>query len=485
MTRNTGAPAITAVIGSGLSGAGAVQELLLQGKRVYLYDDSAEAAGAFAARPETAPFARSGMLHCVADIAAVPWAEAEEAVCSPGVPLTHPAPHKAVSAARAAGCRLICDIDIMYRNYPGKTHIAVTGTNGKSTVVSLIAHVLRGSGREAALAGNIGEAAAGARVSSEQACIVTECSSFQLDLIAEYRPSVAVWLNITPDHIDRHGDIAGYVAAKRRMFGFQKEADTACIAVDDPYSAETAAHLRALPGAPRVVTFTAAETPGADVAFGTDGIIRDRRSGAERTFPANSLNNGAAARQNAAAAFCAFTTAGGDAERFVALAENFVPLPHRMRPVARCGNVTFINDSKATNADAARAALQAYPGCAWLLGGVAKEGGIGALADLFSAVGRAYTFGECGGAFAETLEHAGVNVIRSATLEKAFAAVCSDLASEGAFAPEAPSRAVVLSPAAASFDQFAGFAARGDAFTLLAATAAERYNAQGNGKGAA
>ena len=306
--------------------------------------------------------------------------------------------------------------------------------------------------------GNIGVGVLALNDMHGGAVYVLELSSYQLDLTSSLKPDVAVILNISPDHLERHGSMEGYVAAKRRILANQGKGDTAVIGVDDEYGGRictkiTAANRRT------IVAISASKTIGRGV-YALDGLLYDAT--AERTVEVGDLKRarslpGRHNWQNAAAAYAAVRGLGIDAVQAARALMTFPGLAHRMETVGVIGKVRFVNDSKATNADAARQALSSYPKVYWIVGGQPKTGGIDDLADLFPRVTKAYVIGEAAPAFAETLAGRAETVL-CGTIEGATQQAFKDAATTGRDA------VVLLSPACASFDQFADFEARGEAF---------------------
>ena len=442
-----------AVFGLGGSGLSTLRALVSGGAEVAAWDDNEKAR----ARAAEAGFA-------LVDLSEADWRSFRLLVLSPGVPFTHPEPHWTVKRADEAGVPVIGDIELFARERasraPDAPFVAVTGTNGKSTTTALIAHVLREAGRDVALGGNIGVPALDLPPPEASWTHVLECSSYQIDLAPSLNPTVGLLINITPDHLDRHGSIEGYAAVKERLVA---QSEIALVGVDDEPSRQIAARLKARIGRPRVVAVSGCDSPLADVYVADRRIIsRNDRSAPVDLGGARALrgdHNG----QNAAFA-CAAARALGVGEAVIEAAfRSFPGLAHRMEEVGRSGRTIFINDSKATNADAAEKALKSFHDIHWILGGKPKSGGIESLRPLFSRVARAYLIGEASDAFAQTLD-GFVPFERCGDLARATEAAARD-----AFASSAEEPAVVLSPACASFDQFANFEARGDAFRALVA----------------
>ena len=439
-----------ALFGLGGSGLSTLRALVAGGAEVAGWDDS-EAARAKAAAAGFAPV----------DLAAADWSKFQLFVLAPGVPLTHPKPHWTVECAKAAGLAIVGDIELFARERaaraPAAPFVAITGTNGKSTTTALIAHVLRQAGREVAMGGNIGVPILDLPPPSDDRVHVIECSSFQIDLAPSLAPSVGLLINITPDHLDRHGAFAAYSAIKERLVA---KAAIALVGVDDEPCRAIAARLRA-EGARRLVTISAGASPLADVWVEDHRLLT--RESAEpsidlRIAPAlRGAHNG----QNAAFAFAAARELGLSPKEIARGFASFPGLAHRMEQVGRQGRVLFVNDSKATNADAAEKALLSFRDIFWILGGKPKEGGIEPLRPLFPRVAKAYLIGAASEAFAATLGDA-VPFERCGTLEAATSAAARDAALS-----EAPEPVVLLSPACASYDQFPNFEARGDRFRAL------------------
>jgi UDP-N-acetylmuramoylalanine--D-glutamate ligase len=436
-----------AVFGLGGSGLSTLLALTEGGAEVTAWDDS-----------EPARDRASADGYVVLDLADIDWSAFKALVLSPGVPLTHPEPHWTVKRARAAGVPVIGDIELFARERaaraPNAPFVAITGTNGKSTTTALIAHVLREAGREVALGGNIGVPILSLPPAAEGRIHVIECSSYQIDLAPSLAPTVGLLINITPDHLDRHGDLDSYAAVKERLVA---KAGIALLGVDDAPSRTICARIRAEPGR-RVVAVSGGRSPLADV-FVDDRRIVDRTS-TERPIDLSTARalRGAHNGQNAAFAYAAATALGVPRDAIARAFETFPGLAHRMEEVGRQGRVLFVNDSKATNADAAEKALLSFRDIHWIAGGQAKAGGIEPLRPLFDRVAKTYLIGAAAEAFAATLGDA-TPFERCGTLASAVKAAARDAARSTAAEP-----VVLLSPACASFDQFANFEARGDAF---------------------
>ncbi len=427
-----------AVMGLGKAGFAAALRLRDWGAEVTAWDDQpdcrarAEAAG-LTLRDPAQDFAADALL------------------LSPGIPHTHPSPHPAAEAARAAGAPILADVEFLYcavrASGSEARFVGVTGTNGKSTVTALIHHILAGAGRVSEVGGNLGPPALGLKMLWHEGIYTLEMSSYMLERLAQMRFNVAVMLNISPDHLDRHGNMACYVAAKANVFARQGGGDTAVVGMDD---AATAAMAEGRAGFVRRIS---AQTRHPGGLWCEDGVLMDAEGALCDLREARALP-GAHNAQNAAAAAAACLALDVPRAAIATGVLSYPGLPHRQEHVAEIDGIAFVNDSKATNAASAARALASYPRVAWIAGGIAKEGGIESLAPQFGHVAKAYLIGRDAPALAATLARHGV-----------AHAVVGDLATAIATArAEAVAPVVLLSPACASWDQFSGFDARGDAF---------------------
>ncbi|MBL8530587.1 MAG: UDP-N-acetylmuramoyl-L-alanine--D-glutamate ligase [Hyphomonadaceae bacterium] len=446
-----------AVFGLARTGLAAARALSAGGARVHAWDDSdvTRASAVAAGVP-------------VSDINSRDWRNFAALILSPGVPLTFPEPHRVVTLAEATAVPILSDIELFARAVnalPAAQRpklIGVTGTNGKSTTSALIAHILKAAGKDARLGGNIGEAILDLPPLHAGAYYVIELSSFQLDITSSLRLDVAVWLNTTPDHLDRHGDMTAYVAAKKRIFLNQGAADWAVIGVDDPHCAMICTTLTRA-GVQHVAPISSGQVLGRGVSA-LDGKIVDGLNGRSEVVaelasaPALAGKHNA---QNAAAAYAATRALGVDARVIADAMKTFPGLPHRLERVATIEGVRFVNDSKATNANAAAQALAVYPRVYWIAGGVAKEGGIEDLAPFFPRMAKVYLIGQSAGDFSDVLR-GKASVTMAGNLETAVKRAFADAKASGE-----PHPIVLLSPACASFDQFRSYEDRGDQFKKL------------------
>lgn len=436
-----------AVFGLARSGLATARALLAGGAEVRLWDDTESSRAAAAVAGFQPMQLHEGALVGCAGLA-----------LAPGVPLTHPVPNQVVANAQRAGVAVIGDIELLLRELKPAVY-GITGTNGKSTTTALLAHVLKSAGRSIAMGGNIGQAVLELPRfdSAKDGAYVIEMSSFQIDLTPGWQARIALLLNITPDHLDRHGSMDNYAAIKARIFAGQSAGDTAVIGVDDDHCrAIHAALVRDNTG--RAITpVSIREILPHGVSAVNGQLYENGKAVFVLDFPAlPGAHNG----QNIAAAFAAARAAGLDAETIRAGIAGFPGLKHRLQRVGSIDGIACINDSKATNADSTEKALAAFENVYWIAGGKAKEGGIASLKALFPHIRRASLIGEAAQDFAATLgnvPHALCGTLDKA-LDDALAAARKDSIKDAV---------VLLSPACASYDQFKSFEHRGDEFIRL------------------
>ena len=437
-----------AVMGLGRAGLPAALRLHGWGAEIACWDDDA---------PRRAEAAAAGL--ALRDLASEPFTW-DSLLLSPGIPHRLPKPHPVARAATDAGAPILCDAEFLALALRAAgSHaplVGVTGTNGKSTTTALIAHILNGAGFNAQAGGNLGPAALGLELPGDDGVIVLEMSSYMLERIATLRFNIAAMLNLSPDHLDRHGDMAGYASAKRRIFGGRRGRDVAVLGMDDDGTRAMAALIAA-----RIVPISGrARQPGGVWAEGR--VLRDDAGDIADLAAAVALP-GEHNAQNAAAAAAVCLALGVEREAIASGLCSYPGLPHRQEIVAERHGVRFVNDSKATNADSAARALESYDRVVWIAGGIAKDGGIEPLAPLFPRVARAFLIGRDAPVLAATLARHGVPHEIADTLDAAVpAAAAAAAALVGGAAP-----VVLFSPACASFDQFSGFDARGDRFRDL------------------
>jgi UDP-N-acetylmuramoylalanine--D-glutamate ligase len=439
------------VLGLGKSGLVAAQALAAGGAEVMAWDDGAKSREAAAAQGVK-----------IVDLATADLGKMRSLVLSPGIPHTYPKPHPIVVRARAASAEIIGDIELLARTRPEATYLGITGTNGKSTTTSLIGHILKLAGGNVAVGGNLGTPALALAALGKGDDYVLEMSSYQLELTSSVRFDTAVLLNITPDHLDRHGGMDGYVAAKKRIFRGQAAPAAAIIGVDDAICRDI--HKELVRADTQVVVPISAERRVAGGVYVADGTLTDDTEG--RAVPVLKVAGlmrlpGVHNWQNIAAAYAAVRHAGVAPEIATAGITSFPGLAHRQELIATIDGVRYVNDSKATNADAAAKALACYETVYWIAGGLAKEGGIASLAEYFPRIRHAFLIGQAASAFADTLGGA-VPHRRCGELAAALSEADALARNE-----RRPGAVVLLSPACASFDQFANFEARGEAFRRL------------------
>jgi UDP-N-acetylmuramoylalanine--D-glutamate ligase len=455
------------VLGLGRSGLATARALMAGGAEVCAWDDGpaaravAEAEGIAIADP-----ARDRT-----------WEGLKALIVSPGIPHLYPAPHPAIARAMDEGVTLDNDVGLFFRTF-GRSEwadletpprvVAVTGSNGKSTTTALIGHILGAAGKAVQVGGNIGRGVLDLDPAPDGGVVVLELSSYQIELARALTPDVAVFTNLSPDHLDRHGGMGGYFAAKRRLFT-EGGPDRAVIGIDEAEGRFLADRLSEGPGDDRVIRLSVARKAGAQGwwVVARKGFLTEWRGGRQIASvdlrPMAGLP-GAHNHQNACAAWAAARSLGLAPRQIEGALATFAGLPHRAQTVAEGGGVRWVNDSKATNADAAAHALAAFPAIRWIAGGIAKEGGIAPLADRLGAVRKAYLIGEAAAGFAAQLPP-GVDHVIAGTLQAAV---------EAAAAEARPGEVVLLSPAAASFDQFRDYEDRGEAFARLARAAVAR-----------
>jgi UDP-N-acetylmuramoylalanine--D-glutamate ligase len=439
-----------AVLGLARSGRAAAAALMTGGAAVLAWDDSEKTRSGIAAELP------------LADPVRFDWREIAALVLSPGIPHSFPTPHPAVVAAREAGVPIIGDIELLARAEPSARYIGITGTNGKSTTTALIGHILATAGQKIEIGGNLGPPALGLKPLGADGSYVLEMSSFQLELIDTLTFDIAVLLNITPDHLDRHGDMAGYVAAKKRIFAGQRDDASVIIGIDDDICRDLAETLRR-DGKARVAPISVKETVRGGV-YVEDGHLVDALDGTpRRVFDLAEAPRlpGVHNAQNAAAAYAIARRACVAPEAAIAGIRSFPGLAHRQELVDTIDGVRYINDSKATNAAATEKALACYEAIYWIAGGLPKAGGITSLAPYFKRLRHAFLIGNATGEFAATLD-GKVSYSRCGDLASALAA-----ASDRARGEHVPDAVVLLSPACASYDQFPNFEVRGDTFRHL------------------
>jgi UDP-N-acetylmuramoylalanine--D-glutamate ligase len=445
-----------AVLGLGRSGLATARALVAGGAEPLLWDDSPESrAKAEAEGFEMTDLTRNGALEGVAVL-----------VVSPGIPHLYPAPHKVIARAMEAGVPVDNDIGLFFRSYATKDWdgfdqvprvVAVTGSNGKSTTTALIRHILDEAGRPVQMAGNIGRGVLDIDPAQDGEVVVLELSSYQTELARALTPDVAVFTNLSPDHLDRHGGMGGYFAAKRRLFS-EGGPDRAVIGVDEAEGRFLADQMGQGAEDDRVIRVSSgAKLEGYGWAvFARKGFLAEWRKG--RQVASIDLRDikglpGAHNHQNACAAYAACRSLGLGPKEIEKALRSFAGLPHRSQLVGERGGVRFVNDSKATNVDSAAKALQAFDHIRWIAGGMGKDGGIAALQPLLGSVVKAYLIGHSARDFALQIGETPHEICE--TMERAVARAAQEAQ---------PGDVVLLAPAAASFDQYPNFEKRGEDF---------------------
>ena len=409
------------ILGYGRSGKESERHLLSQGRNVIIYDDS------LSEKPQ------------------INWGQIKVVVQSPGIASCHPI----AIAARNAEIPICTDINLLQKRNFGAKYIGITGTNGKSTTTALIGHILKQCGAKVAVGGNIGTPSLALEELGASGWYVLELSSYQLELSENINLDIAVWLNITPDHLERHLTMESYVAAKERIFN---QAKYACIAVDDNYSRAVEANL----SIPHQTIASEFKNCPANLWIDASGMLHVNG----QLFDLKELNTlkGVHNWQNVALAFAAALQIIADSKKIWQSIQSFPGLPHRQQLVVKTPSIEFINDSKATNADACEKALKTFidKKIFWIVGGKAKTDGIENLHTYFPHIKKAYLIGDSKDRFAKDL-CGKLDFEKVVTLEAAVSCAYNDAKSE-------ENAVVLLSPACASFDQFRDFEHRGDEF---------------------
>lgn len=432
-----------AVLGLGRSGLSVFEACKAAGIQTVLWDDGENMRKAALDKGAT-----------VEDFTNGDWSRFACLCVAPGIPLTHPAPHPAIAAAQKHGIDILGDMELFHRAKPDARTIGITGTNGKSTTTALIGHIIKSAGVEVAVGGNIGEAVLGLPDLSAGGIYVLELSSYQLDLMHSFSPDISLLLNISPDHLDRHGSMEGYMAAKERIF---RGKGIGVIGVDDEGSAAIFARQRK-EGQRRMTPVSCLRPMTQGVFVSAEGELFDGPHGVVDLNTCPALR-GRHNWQNAALAYTACRAAGIDTPAIAKGLQSFPGLEHRQKIVTSLHGVTYVNDSKATNDDAAAVALSTYSPIYWIAGGQDKGSGYHKCEKHLSHIRHAFLIGAAEDILAAWLDKHKKPYTRCGTLDKAVEAAHA-LAQREAL----DHATVLLSPACASFDQFKSFEHRGDAF---------------------
>lgn len=440
-----------AVLGLGRSGLSAAQALHASGADVWAWDDN-EASRQQAANLDIP----------LVDLNDCDWRNCTTLVLSPGIPHTYPSPHPIASAAIKAKAEIICDVELLARSQRLSSYVGITGTNGKSTTTALIGHILLTTGKQVEIGGNLGIPALDLEPLGEGDLYILEMSSYQLERTVSLTYDFAVLLNISADHLDRHGGMDGYISAKKSIFHRQTYPRTAVIGVDDPFCEAIYEDLKAVDDQAIVPISGSKRVRGG--VYVREGILIDDTESQETpicdlsAIPSLPGNHN---WQNAAAAYAITKAIGVQPHAIVACLQSYPGLVHRQEAVEIVDGVAFVNDSKATNADAAARALVCYENIYWIAGGRPKDGGLNALVNQLADVRHAFLVGEAALEFSQALD-GKVSVTMSGDIQTAVNQAYDMARNSGDTNP-----VVLLSPACASFDQFASFEDRGDAFKEL------------------
>ena len=444
-----------AILGLGRSGLSAARALAAGGAVPICWDDNPAARAAAQAEGfDCVDLGKAGVFDDIARL-----------IVSPGIPHLYPAPNPVIVAAQDAGVPVDNDIGLFFQSFATLAWdnfdvvpkiIAITGSNGKSTTSALVHHILKHAGRPTQLAGNIGRGVLDIEPAIDGEVVVLELSSYQTDLARNLTPDVAVFTNLSPDHLDRHAGMGGYFAAKRRLFA-EGGPDRAVIGVDEPEGRFLAGQLSEGAADDRVIRVSVDRklTGLGWQVFARKGFLSEYRGGKQiGSIDLRSITGlpGAHNHQNACAAYAACRTLGFAPKIIEAAFHSFGGLPHRSQTVGEVGGVRFVNDSKATNVDSAVKALAAFRNIRWICGGLEKEGGLGSLSEPLETVRKAYVIGREAEQFAMKL---GVEAEVCGTMDVAVARAVEDAEAGDV---------VLLAPAAASFDQYDSFERRGEDF---------------------
>ena len=446
------------VYGLARTSTAVVKVLTKAGAIIYAGDDDPEKVKAFCKEHDVKPYISEEQ----------DWSDIASLILSPGVPLTHPEPHDAVKDATEAGVEVICDIELFFRIAPPCKIVGITGTNGKSTTACLVYHLLKESGKNVVLAGNIGNPVFTLNMPKEDQIIILELSSFQIDLMPEFKPDISVLTNITPDHLDRHGTFENYADVKSRLFAVKEGDDkkVAIICTDDEYGQKTFNTAKEAGG--KLIEVSTLKTLNEGVYLEDAHLFEAKNTG--EPLDIGDISDipslkGVHNYQNAACAYAVASALEIDTVEIFAAMKTFPGLEHRQYLIRTLNGVGYINDSKATNAAASAMALGCRNNIYWIVGGRKKKTGLEGLETYFKNVKHAFLIGEAADDFADWLDKYGVNYTRSITMDRAVEDA-HNMAQENRGQPGGTG-VVLLSPACASFDQFSSFEDRGNVFTKL------------------
>ncbi|TXH32644.1 MAG: UDP-N-acetylmuramoyl-L-alanine--D-glutamate ligase [Rhodospirillaceae bacterium] len=441
---------IVAVLGLGKSGGNAAAALAASGATVWAWDDNEAARAAINA-------------DWLVDLTKADWSQVSFLLISPGIPHLHPKPHPVAALAKAANVPVISDIELLVQAQPGARYVTITGTNGKSTTTTLIGHLLQQAGKKCEIGGNLGQAALSLQPMGLDGIYVLEMSSYQLEITPTVFADIAILLNITPDHLDRHGGMEGYIAAKKLALASKKRGGVGIIGVYDEHCRKIYSELK--DAVRRLIPISVEKALAKSVSAVKGQLIDDIDGKREKIIDLTTIPTlpGSHNWQNAAAAYVAARGLGLSRDQIIAGLKSYPGLAHRQELVGTIGKVRYVNDSKATNADAAGKALACYDNIYWIIGGRAKEGGLAGLESFYPRIRHAFLIGEAAPVFAKQLGRA-VPATQCGTLDKALATAHVLAQKENR-----DGATVLLSPACASWDQYPNFEARGDHFRTLVA----------------
>lgn len=451
------------IYGLGISGLSTAKYLVANNHKIIVTDDneaSIENAKNKLINLDSIKFLKSSEIEGECDINTV-------IVFAPGIPLYYPQPHKILEIVKKSGAKLLCDLELFYLLNRDKTFLGITGTNGKSTITALIGFIFEQLKIDAQIGGNIGVPCFEAPRAENY---VFEMSSYQLDLTKDIHFKAAALTNITPDHIDRHGSFEKYILSKKKIFANQTAADYAIIGVDNKSSAKVFDDLENDPSfKASLIKVSTQKICDSGVSI-INQILHNKITGSSSKIVLDGMIlRGEHNMQNVAIAFASVYCILHHAfdpqqleQKIVEAIKKFQGLRHRMQFLGKIGEISFINDSKATNSESTENALKSYENIFWILGGKAKEGGISNLWPYFEKITKAYLIGEASDEFAEALQNKGVDFKKCIDLKNAFNQAFLDAKKSGL-----KEKNILLSPSCASFDQWKNFEERGDYFCKL------------------
>lgn len=453
---------LVGVFGLGKTGKSTIYSLIGKDTDIIVWDDDENNRQAWLneLKPE---YIALGLDRLLANLDDSRWRLMNVLILSPGIATFYPKPHKVVEIAREINCEITCDIELLYRTCMNAKYIGVTGTNGKSTTTSLIAHILKSVGLYVEMGGNIGLPVLYLQPLTAQGIYVLELSSYQLELLQDTKFNIAVLLNITKDHLDRYMNMDHYIESKLRIFAHQKEYDIAIINVDNAITRDIYNNLYSNPARlAKTIPISTEQKVAGGVSIIENTLYNDLNGNSDQ-YLLNDLQYlpGKHNKENIAASFAVAALHDIEVPIILEAIFSFKGLNHRLQFIANIGNITFINDSKATNAEAAEKALLSFENIYWIAGGVPKEGGIDILIPLFYKIRHAFLIGQAEDMFFNVLSKQNVNTSKCHTLENAF-----NLAVKLA-QTENKEVVILLSPAAASLDQWHNFEERGDMFCAM------------------